>query len=433
MSDEEKKEAANATPPEGTEEQEQASAPVIAVEPDLEFVKTVSEWGGGDLKTCFQCATCSVVCPLAPDINPFPRKEMIWAQWGFKDKLANDPDLWLCHRCNDCSENCPRGVKTGDVMAALRSYAYQAHAFPRFLGRWINRPAMLPLLLALPALAVWAIMNYAGKFSPPLGETASLHSRYWGNMIEPWPYLDLAFIVAVLFVLLSFSVSLRRVWSGFMNSGVQPDITPKISKIEALSRAVLDILYHNRFKECGTAQARRSPHMLILFGFAGLFATTALVFIGMYAPLWIGKLEWALHTPLPLGHPIKILGNASTIAISIGLFLVIARRSNPDKALEHGRNSYQDLLFLGVLTVVVLTGLFSEIFRLAASHTLAAASYYTHLTMVLFLLFYAPYSKFAHVVYHTAAVTWAHHVGRELKTLPVVAGAPAKEEKTEAA
>jgi quinone-modifying oxidoreductase subunit QmoC len=56
------------------------------VEADVKFVKQLKAMGGDTLKKCYQCATCSVVCPISPDEKPFPRKEMVAAQWGLKDR-----------------------------------------------------------------------------------------------------------------------------------------------------------------------------------------------------------------------------------------------------------------------------------------------------------------------------------------------------------
>ena len=122
MSDEANKEVA--------EQRGAAATTAITADPDLDFVRTVNEWGGGDLKACFQCATCSVVCDLTPDGKPFPRKEMVLAQWGQKDQLINNADVWLCHQCSDCTAKCPRDAKPGEVLAAIRRTAYRHHAVP---------------------------------------------------------------------------------------------------------------------------------------------------------------------------------------------------------------------------------------------------------------------------------------------------------------
>ena len=41
------------------------------VQPDLEFIKAMKEAGGDTLKQCYQCATCSVACPLSSDSTTF--------------------------------------------------------------------------------------------------------------------------------------------------------------------------------------------------------------------------------------------------------------------------------------------------------------------------------------------------------------------------
>jgi len=57
------------------------------IEPDVNFVREVIGLGGDTLKKCFQCATCSVICPISPDTKPFPRKEMIAASWGSRQSM----------------------------------------------------------------------------------------------------------------------------------------------------------------------------------------------------------------------------------------------------------------------------------------------------------------------------------------------------------
>ncbi|MEN8151969.1 MAG: 4Fe-4S dicluster domain-containing protein, partial [Planctomycetota bacterium] len=76
------------------------------VSPNLEFVNELIDGGADTLKQCMQCANCSVACELSPDDSPFPRREMILAQWGQKDELIEDPNIWMCFGCTDCSIQC---------------------------------------------------------------------------------------------------------------------------------------------------------------------------------------------------------------------------------------------------------------------------------------------------------------------------------------
>ena len=41
----------------------------LLVQPDVSFIREVRAAGGGDLKKCFQCAACSVVCDQSPDAS----------------------------------------------------------------------------------------------------------------------------------------------------------------------------------------------------------------------------------------------------------------------------------------------------------------------------------------------------------------------------
>ena len=77
--------------------------------------------------------------------NPFPRNQMLAAQWGLKDKLVNDLGPWLCFYCGECSKMCPRQANPGETMMALRRYLTAAVRLDRavapdvplgILGNW---------------------------------------------------------------------------------------------------------------------------------------------------------------------------------------------------------------------------------------------------------------------------------------------------------
>ena len=186
----------------------------IRIDPDLDFIRSLNQRVGNTLNKCFQCGTCSATCELSSDSLPIPRKEMAWASWGMKEQLLNDPDLWLCYQCNDCSTRCPRGARPGDVLAALRQEAVIHHAFPRFFGRWANQPHFIPLLLGIPAALLTLALFLRDPLESALGISRSLGPRIsysYSNVLPHW-LLNTLFLLIAFLAVLSMIGGVLRLW-----------------------------------------------------------------------------------------------------------------------------------------------------------------------------------------------------------------------------
>lgn len=355
-------------------------AETVLIEPDADFINGVMASGGEDLKKCFQCATCSVVCRLAPDDAPFPRRQMLHAQWGLKDRLMADPAVWLCHNCRDCSEQCPRGARPGDVLGAVRSQVIRGFAFPAFMGRMASSPAALPILLLLPAVIFAVIAALAG--TPEAGRPLEFANWFPIGVLEP-----LFFTVSGL-VILAFAVGLARFVRALRVAGVPPPT------LAALVAALVEIARHDRFGECEHPAPRRWGHFLTFWGFMGL------AFMG--TAVGIGTMAGVMHTPLAITSPCKLFANVSAVVALAGTLLLLVERVRDPDARAH--STYFDWLFLLTLVGVVITGISAELLRLGQAASAMFIVYFVHLVLIFSLFMYAPYTKFAHLAYRTVAM-----------------------------
>lgn len=359
-------------------------ASTLLVQPDRKFLRDVMRGGGGDVKKCFQCATCSSVCELSTESSPFPRKQMVEAQWGMTGELMTDPAVWLCHNCGDCTTRCPRDARPGEVMGAIRSEVIKRFAFPRFMGDLVQNPKMLPLLFAVPFFVFYAIAVMPLQGAGPHGWEFAL--------MFPQPRLEALFFTVGALVGFVFVVGIVHFIQALRASGANGAILP------ALGPVLIEIMTHRRFSKCNAEKDRYWGHLLVLYGFGGL--TLVGTVIG------IGSLAGVMHTPLPTFSPFKIFANLSALVAFIGCVILVAGRIKNREART--ATTYFDWFFLLVLATVVLTGIASEGLRLAQNQAWMYPVYFVHLTLILALFLYAPYSKFAHFVYRTVALaaTW---------------------------
>ncbi|MCX5717509.1 MAG: quinone-interacting membrane-bound oxidoreductase complex subunit QmoC [Nitrospirae bacterium] len=381
------------------------------IKPDLIFINDVINSGGESLKKCFQCATCSVVCNLTPDDKPFPRKEMLHAQWGLKDKLFSNPDIWLCYQCSDCTAYCPRGAKPGEVLGAIRKLSLQHYSSPKFLAKMAGDAKYLLLLFAVPVLIFLTYLGITGKLNNVPKDP--VRGIVYSNLIPTTFFIDPVFIAAAVFAAIVFAKGIMRYWNDMSrNAGTKGG-----NIIGAAVSAITEILAHRRFNKCEVTKGRSISHILVFYSFAGLAITTTWAMIYLYGPiamkfLGMEPFKWLLgESPYPLTDPLKILGNASAAGLALGILLVIFNRIK--NSAKTGIGSYYDWLFIGVVFFLMATGILSEVFRLMDIAALAYPTYIAHLSFVFFLFAYAPFSKMAHMVYRATAMIFAKQAGRE--------------------
>jgi quinone-modifying oxidoreductase subunit QmoC len=369
-----------------------ASVPLI--QPSAEFRDAFFRRGGENAARCYQCATCSSVCELAPVDGPFPRRQVLWAQWGLADRLATDAGPWLCHQCNDCNVRCPRDVAPGDIMASVRSMVVEHLAVPSFMGKLVgNVRASWPLLVLGPVV-FWLVLLAAttGLHIPEVNPNLPvLEGRFHYEEFVPHVLIYGVYTTIVVLIGLATLMSSMRFWKSL---GVNTE--RQGSFLGNLVPALVEIASHKRFGTCDAGvPKRRWGHFLVMWGFVGAAVTSGILVVYMYG---LGIY------PLPLDHWVKWLGNISALALVVGGVLLFVNRLKKDDKLVGATTAF-DTFFLMTVLGVIGTGVLTEGLRfVAVPVVIACAAYVLHLGVVMTLFTTLPYSKFAHIVYRTLAM-----------------------------
>ncbi len=382
----------------------------MSFDPDIEFIKSLQETGGDTLKKCYQCASCSVACPLSSDQHPFPRKEMIWAQWGMKERLLDDPEVFLCHQCGDCTEICPRGAKPAEVLGAIRAYLYTLYGKPAWLARLAADIKNLPILLGGPAIIILVMWLLSGATHIPSTDVFARngYTQFFGHWDFKWYPKNAFFIVSIMVPAAGLAVysvyrGIHTMWQRMSKrANLQIEYRPSFLMFftECLWPSLVETIKHNRFRECTANTDRVKGHLPLVLGFIGAFILTCW---SAFRQDLMGLIWPSFHGPLPLTDPFKTLANISAIALLYGVWVLWRNRLKLEQRSKASRTFY-DWFLIWEIAAVGITGLGAELLRWAGMPTLGYYVYFLHLVSVLMLFLYMPYTKFAHIVYRTTAM-----------------------------
>ena len=357
------------------------------VEPDLGLVQDLAKFGAKDFKKCYQCATCSVSCSLSPDENPFPRKEMVWAKWGLKDRLLKDVDIWTCYYCGDCSTRCPRGAEPGETMMALRRYLTTQYDWTGLARRFYLSEAWEIGAIAAVGLFVVALFYF---FHGPM-----LTDRVSVNTFAPvfWVEVGDWFMALILSTfLLSNAYRMVRYIMG-------EEQIPLSVYIQQAPTFILNFVTQKRWRDCGEGAKREQDrsrwlkHFLLVTGYMTMM-TLIIVFLR-----WFQTDE--IH---PIYHPTRLLGYyATAVLLYVTVDMMISRFKKQEEI--HKFSEFSDWLFLVLLFLTTLTGILMHLFRLAGMPLSTYYIYVVHLAIAVpMLVVEVPFGKWSHLMYRPLAL-----------------------------
>ena len=376
-----------------------AQAQTLRSDPTL--MKRLKKFGAFDVDACFDCGNCTAVCPLSNGKTAFPRRMITYAQQGLEERLLATPDMWLCDYCGECTETCPREAEPSEFMMAARRFAISRYT-PTPVSRWIFTSKLFALMFM--AAAALVPIGFLATLPDPTGQTSNMFALIPEILIH---YSGIAVGVAVGLVVLVGGLRMyRRVTVGMGSDGQQGHAGPRVWLRELVPTIFRESLLQSRSAECKSDSRSRTKgrwlnHMMIMWGFLGLLASTSLRFLA--AP--------TNGVVVPLTDPVRLLGTVSGILLVYGTLAMLVSRIRKTEVSTRS-TQFTDWVFLGLLLLTGVTGFVLEAFDYTSGQWLLNIGLAAHLVAVFELLILAPFTKFSHVVYRPFAIWISRVYGR---------------------
>jgi len=358
----------------------------------------IQRLGAKKLARCYNCGTCTAICPLSKERVEFPRAPIRYAILGLEDKMLSSPSLWLCYYCGECSDTCPRDADPGAFMMAARRYAMSKYSLGRlasiFYGNTISSAVGLSLATLVAFLGVLLLRGPA-VFSP-----VNLQQFFSFEIIHSVGLVIGAFVG--ISALGNLAIMAKHVFAGTkMEISMEKKLSVWFSTLVA--SITRESLAQIGYLKC-TNRNRYFAHMAMFWGFVGMSVATGIDFL-------LGAGNVPLY-PIP---PQRVLGVVSGIAFSCGAIYYFYKRVKKDE--QHVKFSHlTDWAFVLLLLLSGISGLLLTTTLYANSNLAAYTLYAFHLVVVFDLIVLAPFTKFAHAIYRPLAI-WMNEAAVNLSKL----------------
>lgn len=83
-------------------------------------IETIRRISGVNPLKCMKCGKCTATCPAYDEMEYHPHQFVDMVVNNRLEELMSSKGIYLCLSCFACIERCPRGVKPGALVEAVR-------------------------------------------------------------------------------------------------------------------------------------------------------------------------------------------------------------------------------------------------------------------------------------------------------------------------
>lgn len=237
----------------------------ISINPTLN--REVFNLGGKSLLECYQCGSCTAVCPLSEELDVSFRRAIRYTQLGVEEKILGDISPWSCNLHGDCTDSCPRGASPSEILAAIRRYQSNKYDWTG-LARWWNSSSLASKLLAYFAIFALSLLVYFGFFWQKIVQLAGT-----GKLVV---LSELLLPVAVVFIV-ALAILLPSGYRAY--KFMMKDKKKEVSLVKSL-KLIANFFVRLETEAMGVPHKRDRilEHVLILVGL-GLYILLAILYL----------------------------------------------------------------------------------------------------------------------------------------------------------
>jgi len=364
----------------------QIATPVLLPkEKETDTTDLILMLGGEGIRKCYQCGSCTAICPISEDYMTSFRRSIKYAQLGLEKKLSSDLTPWLCYACGECSNSCPRDANPSEVMMSIRRYLtikYDWTRVSRIL--YLNSKILLFAILSLSILTGIIIYFFHG---PIITDKVALSIFAPIEIVETGGRLIFATLATILLI------NILRMYRLTFNPKIKLPFKTYVK--EFLKTLTPNFLTQKLFGYCNDRKYWL-VHLLIFYGYLASLILFEVLLIFTHT-----------NDPFLFVSPLSVVGLFSVFAIAYGGLEVIrggVKKSKPIWKYSHPT----DWMFIILLVLICITGILTGIFRSIGWPLATYAVFSIHLMIVVpFLVLGVPFTKWSHIAYRPFALYFA--------------------------